>query len=330
MKIKNAVVAGLMSLGLGVFFAPVAIADPLYTYQYSIGQGVLNNPFGVTVDPSGNVFVADQGNNRIAKFSSSGTFVSSFGSAGSGDGQFSFAYGVTSDKFGNVFVADTGNNRIQKFSNSGSFLTSFGNALLNSPVQLTTDSDGDVWVADSGSNKIRQFSNSGTLLSSLGVPGTGWNGSGAGDGQLNRPTGVAFDSSGNVWVADEFNNRIQEFSQDGTFLSTFGSFGSGNDQLHHPIGIAIDSFDRVLVTDNNNYTAKAFSKDGTFLEAFAPGCCVTGITLDAGGKLYVVDRSQGLSVYAPTAPVPEPETYAMMLAGLGLLAVFAHRRKQEG
>jgi sugar lactone lactonase YvrE len=325
-KIKNAVLAGM--LALGVAFAPVANADPLYTYQYSIGQGVLNNPYGVTVDPSGNVFVADQGNNRIAKFSSSGTFISSFGSAGSGDGQFSFAYGVTSDKVGNIYVADAGNNRIQKFSNSGSFLTSFGTGVLNSPNLLTTDSDGDVWVADVGSNKIRQFSGSGTLLSSIGVPGPGWGGAGTGDGQLNRPYGVAFDSSGNVWVTDTFNHRVQEFSQDGTFLSTFGSFGSGNDQLHHPIGIAIDSFDRVLVTDNNNYTAKAFSKDGTFLEAFAPGCCVTGITIDSVGKLYVVDRSQGLSVYAPTAPIPEPETYAMLLAGLGLLGLVRRRQRQ--
>ena len=87
------------------------------------GNGQFYYPYGVAVDGSGNVYVADTDNYRIQKFSSDGTFLTTWGSSGSGDGQFYYPYGVAVDGSGNVYVADTGNNRIQKFSPDGTFLT---------------------------------------------------------------------------------------------------------------------------------------------------------------------------------------------------------------
>ena len=87
------------------------------------GNGRFNDPYGVAVDGSGNVYVADYYNDRIQKFLSDGTYVTQWGSKGSSNGQFSSPYGVAVDGSGNVYVADTFNNRIQKFLSDGTYVT---------------------------------------------------------------------------------------------------------------------------------------------------------------------------------------------------------------
>ena len=80
----------------------------------------------MAVDGSGNVYVVDNGNHRIQKFTSSGTYLTQWGSYGSGDGQFNYPYGVAVDASGNVYVADLYNHRIQVFTSSGTYLTQWG------------------------------------------------------------------------------------------------------------------------------------------------------------------------------------------------------------
>ena len=77
-------------------------------------------PRGVAFDSAGNVYIAESGNNRVQKFTSSGVFLSKWGSYGSGDGQFYGPWGVAFDSAGNVYIAEIGNNRVQKFTQSGS------------------------------------------------------------------------------------------------------------------------------------------------------------------------------------------------------------------
>ena len=111
------------------------------------GNGQFDNPVGVAVDGSGNVFVADSGNlfdadsnnARIQKFDHEGTFLTTWGTSGSGNGQFRRPLGVAVDGSGNVFVADTDNARIQKFDSAGTFLTTWGtlgsaNGQFSTPV----------------------------------------------------------------------------------------------------------------------------------------------------------------------------------------------------
>ena len=143
--------------------------------------------------------LTDAYNHRIQKFTSDGTFLRKWGSEGSGDGQFNSPYGIAVDRFGYIYVADSGNHRIQKFTGDGMFLAeweSFG-------YGMAVDGRGNVYVV--GPGRIEKFTSDGRLL-------TEWGGYGSGDGQFNWCHGVAVDTSGNVYVADEYNHRIQKFA----------------------------------------------------------------------------------------------------------------------
>ena len=137
----------------------------------SVGSadGSFDGPNGVSVDSSGNVYVADTNNNRIQKFDSSSTFITAWGSSGSANGSFSYPYGVSVDSSGNVYVADMFNNRIQKFDSSGTFITAWGSSgsatgSFDGPFGVSVDSSGNVYVADSGNNRIQKFAQSSSVL----------------------------------------------------------------------------------------------------------------------------------------------------------------------
>jgi hypothetical protein len=173
------------------------------------GDGQFSHPRGVAVDGGGNVFVPDSDNHRVQKFTDTGTFLSKWGSNGSGDGQFNFPLGVAVDGSGNVYVADYSNHRIQKFTDTGTFLTKWGSngsgdGQFDGPVAVAVEG-GNVYVTDTGNNRIQRFTDTGTFL-------TKWGSSGGGNGQFNLPFGVAVDGGGNVYVADQINDRIQKFA----------------------------------------------------------------------------------------------------------------------
>ena len=125
---------------------------------------------------------------------------------------------------------------------------------------------------------------------------TKWGTQGSGDGQFISPVGVAVDTSGNVYVAAEWNYRIQKFSSDGTFLNKWGTQGTGDGQFSRPLGVAVDSAGNVYVADTTNNRIQKFSSTGTFLVKW--GTLGTGdgqfnypvgIAVDSSGNVYVVD-----------------------------------------
>ena len=192
----------------------------------------LYSPKGVAVDSAGNLYIADTYNQRIRKVSNGViTTVAGTGTHGPSSGDNSPATsaslfsptGVAVDSAGNLYIADTGNSRVRKVSNgvittvagTGGYGFSGDNGLATSaevfnPEGIAVDAAGNLSIADTLDNRIRKVSNG--VITTVGGNGTyGFSGdyAPATSSQLSRPTGVAVDSAGNVYVADRDNNRIR-------------------------------------------------------------------------------------------------------------------------
>jgi len=266
------------------------------------GDGQFINPSSIAVDSSGNIYVADSSNRRVQIFNSVGVFQSMFGwgvktgaaafeictsscqggSFGSGDGQFRSPDGIAVDIPGNIYVTDMNNHRVQKFNSAVAFQLKFGanggdgsfgsgDGQFNSPEGIAVDSSGNIYVADTGNKRVQIFDSAGvfqlmfgwgvdtgaeafeTCTSSCqgGEPGTG-------DGQFDDPVGITVDDSGNIYVADTNNDRVQIFDSAGAFQSKFGSSGTGDGQFNVPRHITLDSTSNIYVVDGDNHRIQKF------------------------------------------------------------------------
>jgi hypothetical protein len=206
----------------------------------------LSNPSSVAVDTLGNLFIADQGNNRIRKVSASGIITTvagggtGSGSDGLGDGlaatnaSLNVPSGIALDASDDLFIADQFNNRIREVEANGIITTVAGggagggtdglgdglgatNASLALPSDVTVDASDDLFIADSANNIVREVGANGVITAVAGG-GAGGGTDGLGDGgpatgaSLHYPTGVAVDTNGNLLIADFYNQRIREVS----------------------------------------------------------------------------------------------------------------------
>ena len=150
-------------------------------------------------------------------------FVVKWGQTGTGNGEFAgFIFGIGVDKSGNLYVADTGNNRVLKYDSSCVYVTQWGgtapnyapgsaNGQLNAPLGIAADNSGNIYVVDTQNNRIEKFDSSGAYLTQWGGLSVG-----TGNGQFNSPAALAVDNAGNVYVVDTGNIRIQKFDSSGT------------------------------------------------------------------------------------------------------------------
>jgi DNA-binding beta-propeller fold protein YncE len=153
----------------------------------------------------------------------------SFGSQGSGNGQFQGPLGVAvQQSSGNVFVVDSQNARVEKFDANGNFIAAFGQAQLTFPGSIATDNLGKVYVADVGPNTVVKFDAKGNFVSTI-------DGSAAPQGHFQNIAGIAVDQAGNLWVADGSTSNVVEFDSKGEFLLQW------NDSHGSPSSIAVDS-----------------------------------------------------------------------------------------
>ena len=293
--------------------------------------GGLEDPLGLAVDSSANVWVADEEGNDLLEYDSEGNFIRSVGSYGTGDGQFHGPTGVAIGPSGDIFVADRGNGRIEEFASNGTFVAKFGSAGsgnedFSEPRGIAFGSRNSVFVADKGNNRVKKWQ----------VPGEGprvfasaFGSSGSEPGQLNGPRGIASDQSGHVWVVDRANDRVEEFSESGEYLSQFGSAGSGTGQFDEPWGIAVTSSGNIWVTDTGNHRVEEFSKKGEFIQEFgtkagSEGSRGTefvepeGIAVAPDGKLWVADGSGGRVAEFRESVASESERFVRNASGGGL------------
>ncbi|MEO0971452.1 MAG: NHL repeat-containing protein [Pseudomonadota bacterium] len=226
--------------------------------------GEFSEPLGVASTSDGKLWVVDSKNNRVQKTQIStytlldrpGEHIMSFGSGGSGPGQFRNPTGVATDPMDNVYVVDTGNSRVQKFSASGEFMGAWGKrgagaTGMKRPTYVAVDPKGFVYVTDTGNNRVVKLDFDLSYVGELGAVGNK-------AGNLAEPKGVAVDPKGDVWVADRRNHRIQKFAADGAFLGSFGELGSEDGDLSFPEALAIDADGNLYVADTGNHRIQVF------------------------------------------------------------------------
>ncbi len=238
------------------------------------------SPRGVALDASGNVYVADGVNHCIRKITPTGevTTLAGSGAYGFADGdgaaaQFYFPKGLAVDASGTVYVADDINHRIRKITPTGTVSTLAGStsgsadgdgvaAQFHNPRGVAVDASGNVYVADAGNHRIRKITPTGTV-STLAGSTVGF-GEGIGsNARFSSPAGLAVDALGNVYVADDENERVRKITSDGTVSTLAGGFvpgftdGEGTDaQFRSPTGIALDASGNVYVADRHNHSIR--------------------------------------------------------------------------
>lgn len=255
-----------------------------------------DQPFGLAVDSTGNVYVADKANDVIRKITPSGvvtTFAGLAGNIGSTDGsatdaRFNQPTGVAIGSGGDIYVTDTANNTIRKITTAGVVSTLAGKAsngpgvtdgtgsaaLFSSPSGITVDSSGNLFITDAANNSIRKITQAGVVTTVAGTPPNAGSADGTGVGvTFDQPLGIAVDSSGNIYVADSQNDMIRKIVP-GTTVTVSTLAGEADSQgsadgkgplarFKNPRGVAIDSSGNLYVTDTGNSVIRKVAPDGT-------------------------------------------------------------------
>ncbi len=307
----------------------------------------LNGPEGVAVDAAGNLYIADTENQRVREVSKGGT-ISTF--AGTGFPSFSGDNGpaiqatlflptdVAADQSGNVYIADLGSSRIRMVTNGtittiagsdGGIEPTPGQAAVsirfNGPTGVAVDGAGNVYFAEgsigSGSSLVggdfRVWEITAGIANSAagnGLESYSGDGGPAAQAQINTPGGLAFDSAGNLYVADAANNRVRRISPSGTIVTVAGTGVAGysgdygpatSAQLNQPVGVAVDSAGNLYIADTGNNRIRVVLTNGTIAPLAGNGNAAfegdggpavlaalhapEGVAVDAAGNVYIAD-----------------------------------------
>ena len=323
----------------------------------------LNGPYGVAIDSGDNLYIADPGNNRIRKVAAGTgiiTTIAGNGTAGylgdngaASSAELNLPAGVALDSTGNLYIADTGNNVIRKVDTSGTITTVAGNnaegysgdsglatnATLYAPSGVAVDSTGNLYIADTNNDRIRKVTTAGTITTVAGNGTASYSGDNgpATSATLNKPSAVVEDSAGNLDIVDTDNNAIRMVNTTGT-ISTIAGNGtagySGDDgaatsaRLNAPYGLNVDSAGNLYIADSMNNVVRmvnttgvitTLAGNGTYGYSGDGGAAASAmlnnpqsVAIDSQGNIYISDRSNNRirevntpagSVAFPTTPV---------------------------
>jgi len=284
------------------------------------------NPSGLCADSFGNLYIADQYNQKIRKIDAN-NYVTTIAGANPGyvDGpiaqaKFSYPYSICIDTAQNLYVADYYNHKIRKITPLGNVTTLAGSsqgfangngvlAKFNYPTGVCADVLGNIYVSDRDNHKIRKITPLG-VVSTLAGSTQGYLDATGAFAKFNTPLGVCVDTAGNVYVTDRYNDKIRKVTPTGvvsTFAGTTTGYtdSTGNAaQFNIPIGICVDAAGNVYVADSGNNKIRKITPTGyvTTLagstNGFADGDVSSaqfnipyGVCVDATGNVFVADYS---------------------------------------
>jgi mucin-19 len=301
------------------------------------------NARGVAVDKDGNAYVGDTSNHTIRKITPAGvvsTLAGLAGTSGSADGagslaRFSSPWGVAVDATGNVYVADKFNYTIRKITPAGVVTTLAGlagnpgsadgtgaAAQFFAPLGVAVDTAGNVYVTDSNNHTIRKITPAGEVTTLAGLARNLGNTDATGtSAKFNYPSAVAVDTGGYVYVADQLNYTIRMITPGGVVSTLAGLAGTSGStdgtgasaRFYSPTGVAVDAGGNVYVVDVNNHSIRKVTSAGVVttvvgrvgVVGFQPGPLPgvlgspSGVALTPDGDLVIVLSNAVVQVTAP-------------------------------
>jgi len=304
----------------------------------------LNSPFGVAVDGSGNLYIADYDNNAVRKVAAATgviTTVAGNGAAGySGDGgpatsaKLYGPAGVAADGSGNFYIADAGNNVIRRVAVTGIISTVAGNGTLGyssdggpatsaamiGPTGVAVDGSGNLYIADDGNNVIRRVVTATGIITTVagnGIPGYAGDGGPATSAYLQGPIGVAVDVSANIYIADLQNNAIRKVTAATGIITTIagnGTRGYAGDgglatsaELFFPSDVAVDASGDVYIADSQNARIRLLVPEASHALLSVTKTHTGNFTLGQTGATYsvAVSNTAGAGATSGTVTVSE-------------------------
>ncbi|MDB4919057.1 putative Ig domain-containing protein [Mucilaginibacter sp.] len=278
-----------------------AVAAVAFGTGASLTGAALSNPYGMGIDPSGNIYVTNYGNNTVSVYNSSGTYLNTFGTTAIANPQ-----GITFDQSGNAYILNYnrtnnglgnyhGNAYISQYNSSGVYGSTIIQG-MGTANGIALDA-ANLYVAqgsyNNGSNTVSEFNTSGALSFSLN------------SAYIANPVGVAVDGSGNIYVLDNTNNNVSKFNSSGIYQSTIIT------GLSNALGISINGAGDVYTGDTGTNSVNVYNTAGTLLTSIAGLTDPEGLVTDSKGNLYVSDYTDGtvtkyppLGGYYLSAPLP--------------------------
>ena len=301
-------------------------------------NATLNVVYGTAFDLVGNLYIADSGDNRIRKVDTNGIITTVAGNGiydYSGDGgaatnaSLKHPFGVALDNGGNLFIADYNNYRIRKVDANGIISTVAGtgssgfsgdggmatNAKISSVFGLAVDAAGNCFIADWSNNRIRKVDTNGIISTVAGTGSFGFSGDGgaATNAAIQLPESVAFDSAGNLFIAN-FLHRIRKVDTNGIISTVAGNgnpaySGDGgiatNASLNLPEAVTVDSTGNIFIADTGNERIRRVGTNGIIATVAGNGTLgfagdggagnnaefsvPRGLAVDVAGNVYSAD-----------------------------------------
>ena len=224
----------------------IVVFNEYWEFVRSFGHNVLRNPTGLAVDNTGRIIVVSRKDGKILLFTPNGEYVRTICDSHS----LKDPRGVALDSQGNLIVCDSGNACVRFISPQGNILKTIGKGTVVAPHNCVVHKD-KIFVSDRDANLIKVYTDNGRFLYEFGRYGTMV-------GELNGPTGLAVDKTGNLLVCSFHNNAVQIFTLDGEFVTQFGKRGQELGQMQGPCSVSVLKSGRIVVSEFTNDRLQLF------------------------------------------------------------------------